>query len=84
MTQIGIAQLNKNPSMIDSFDGAVEIINRKTKEIKGIFIPIQYRDMIQKALDEIEYQKFIRNNASLITNQSNADETLLDGLQDEY
>jgi hypothetical protein len=56
MLQIGIANIAKNPSILDSLDFAIEIVNKKTKEVKGLFIPVAYRYMIQDALDEIAYQ----------------------------
>jgi hypothetical protein len=53
MIQIGIAQLNKNPAIIDT-------------------------------LEEIEYQKFLTKNHSLIDASESDDETLLDGLDTPY
>jgi len=86
MIQIGIANIAKNPAMLDTLDFAVEIVNKKTKEVKGLFIPIAYKDMIQEALDEIAYQQFLKQNASLISQKSheNEENTLLDGLDDGY
>jgi len=84
--QIGIANIAKNPAMLDTLDFAVEIVNKKTKEVKGLFIPIAYKNMIQDALNEIAYQQFLKQNASLITQEyyENEEHTLLDGLDDEY
>ncbi|CAA6813338.1 MAG: Unknown protein [uncultured Sulfurovum sp.] len=83
MVQIGIANIAKNPAILDSVDYAIEIVNKKTKEIKGLFIPIAYREMIQDALDEIAYQQFLKQNSSLLY-PIDEDDTLLDGLDDEY
>jgi len=83
MLQIGIANIAKNPSILDSLDFAIEIVNKKTKEVKGLFIPVAYRYMIQDALDEIAYQQFLKKNSSLIGNNYE-DNTLLDGIDDEY
>jgi hypothetical protein len=82
MTQVGIANIAKNPAILDGLDSAIEIVNKKTKEVKGLYIPIKYKDMIQEALNEIAYQKFLKQNASLISEKE--DETLLDGLDNEY
>jgi hypothetical protein len=84
MEQVGIAQINKNPALIDKLDSAVEIVNKKTKEVKGVFIPVKYRYMIKNILEEIEYQKFLKRNQSLFAQENTEDETLLDGLEDEY
>ena len=83
MVQIGIANIAKNPAILDNIDYAIEIVNKKTKEIKGLFIPIAYKEMIQDTLDEIAYQQFLKKNSSLIY-PIDEDDTLLDGLDDEY
>ena len=84
MMQIGIANIAKNPSILDSLDFAIEIVNKKTKDVKGFFIPIIYKDMIENVLNEIAYQKFLKENSSLISYNIEEDDTLLDGLTDEY
>ena len=81
MVNLGIAELNKNPSILNHLNEVATIINKKNKEIKGFFIPAAYRHMIQHAIDEIEYRKFSERNASLIAS-SQEDDTLLDGLDD--
>jgi len=83
MLQIGIADINKKPSIIDSLDDIAQIVNKKTKVIKGYFIPFEYKDMIQDAIEEIEYKKFKERNKDMISS-SNSDDTLLDGLDDVY
>jgi len=83
MVQIGIANIAKNPAILDNIDYAIEIVNKKTKEIKGLFIPIAYKEMIQDTLDEIAYRQFLKKNSSLIY-PIDEDDTLLDGLDDEY
>ena len=35
MVQIGIADINKTPSIIDKLDDIAQIVNKKTKVIKG-------------------------------------------------
>ena len=84
MLQIGIAEINKTPSIIDTIDGVAQIVNKKTKDVKGFFIPIQYKAMIENIIEEIEYSRFVKRNKSLIDNEKQTDDTLLDGLADDY
>ena len=83
MVQIGIADINKTPSIIDKLDDIAQIVNKKTKVVKGFFIPFQYKDMIKNAIEEIEYQKFKERNKNIIS-LSKEDDTVLDGLNDKY
>jgi coenzyme F420-reducing hydrogenase alpha subunit len=83
MVQIGIAEINKTPSIIDKLDDVAQIVNKKTKDIKGFFIPIEYKDLIEDSIKEIEYRKFLQRNKNLI-NTKNEDDTILDGLDDAY
>jgi len=83
MLQIGIAEINKKPSIIDTLDDIAQIVNKKTKVVKGYFIPFEYRDMIQDAIEEIEYKKFKERNKNMLSS-SNSDDTLRDGLDEEY
>lgn len=82
MLQVGIANIAKNPALLDGLDSAIEIVNKKTKEVKGFFIPISHKNLIQDALNEMAYQKFLKQNMSLISEKE--DDTLLDGLDDDY
>jgi len=79
MVNLGIAELNKNPSILNRLDEVATITNKKNKEVKGYFIPVAYQHIIQQAIDEIEYRKFSERNASLIA-ETAEDDTLLDGL----
>lgn len=83
MLQLGISDISKNPSLIDSIDDLVEILNKKTKEVKGVFIPKELLSNFESIFKEIEYKKFVKRNSSL-GNSSNEDDSLLDGLNDEY
>lgn len=83
MLQLGISDISKNPSLIDSVDDLVQILNKKTKEIKGVFIPKELLYNFESIFKEIEYKKFVKRNESL-KNSSNEDDTLLDGLDDAY
>jgi len=83
MLQIGIADINKKPSIIDTLNDVAQIVNKKTKSVKGYFIPFEYHDMIRDAIEEIEYQKFKQRNKDMISS-SHSDDSLLDGLDEEY
>lgn len=83
MLQLGISDISKNPGLIDKVNDLVEILNKKTKEVKGVFIPKELLADFEAIFKEIEYKKFIKRNQS-IQNISNEDETLLDGLDNEY
>ncbi len=61
------------------------IVNKQNQELKGYFIQVSCTDHIQKVIDDIEYEKFLKRNSELIkSEQLGDDETLLDGLTDEY
>jgi len=83
MLQIGISDISKNPGIIDKLDEVVEILNKKTKQVKGIFVPSAYLDNFKDVLEEIEYKKFVKRNMAL-KNSIDDEETLLDGLDDNY
>ena len=83
MLQIGISDISKNPSIIDKLDEVAEILNKKTKQVKGIFIPSMYLSSFEEVIKEIEYKKFVERNKSL-SNSFSEDDTLLDGLEDAY
>ena len=83
MIQLGISDISKNPSLIDKVDDLVEILNKKTKEVKGVFIPSEFLSHFDAVFKEIEYKKFLKRNHS-IQNKSNEDNTVLDGLDDKY
>jgi len=82
MIQIGISDISKNPSIIDKLDDIAQIVNKKSKQIKGIFIPSELLLPYQDMIDELEYQKFRKRNANIHHNNEN--DTLLDGLNNAY
>lgn len=83
MIQVGISDISKNPSMFDKMHDLAQIVNKKTSQVKGVFIPNEYLNMFQQVFEEIEYKKFVERNKSLNDNSYN-DATLLDGLDDAY
>lgn len=84
MIQVGISDISKNPSMFDKMHDLAQIVNKKTSQVKGVFIPNEYLSMFEEVFEEIEYKKFVQRNKSLNNSIDNDDETLLDGLHDEY
>lgn len=83
MLQISISDISKNPSIIDKLDDIAEVLNKKTKQVKGIFVPSHYVDNFKEILEEIEYKKFLERNVTLQDVNEN-DDTLLDGLENDY
>ena len=83
MIQVGISDISKNPSMFDKMHDIAQIVNKKTSQVKGVFIPNEYLGMFEKVFEELEYKKFVQRNMSLKDSSKN-DETLLDGLEDGY
>jgi len=83
MTQVGISDISKNPSLFDKLDDLAEVVNKKTKQVKGVFIPTMYLASFEKVFEEIEYQKFLQRNRSL-QKIIQEDQTLTDGLDDAY
>ena len=81
MLQISISDISKNPSIIDKLDDVAQILNKKTKQVKGIFIPSAYMDSFREVLEEIEYRKFVERNKTLSTMEE--DDTLQDGLDND-
>ena len=83
MTQISISDISKNPSIIDKLDDIAQVLNKKTKQVKGVFIPNELLDNFQEIFKELEYKKFIQRNRD-IKDSLEEDETLLDGVEDAY
>jgi len=83
MIQVGISDISKNPSMFDKMHDLAQIVNKKTSQVKGVFIPNEYLGMFKQVFEDIEYKKFLQRNKSLNDNSS-TDATLLDGLDDVY
>jgi len=83
MTKVGISDISKNPSLFDKLDDLAEVVNKKTNQVKGVFIPSAYLPSFEKVFEEIEYKKFLQRNASL-KNTLEEDSTLSDGLDNAY
>jgi len=83
MTKVGISDISKNPSIFDKLDDLAQVVNKKTNQVKGVFIPNSYLGMFEKVFEEIEYKKFVKRNNSL-KDSLNEDSTLKDGLNNAY
>ena len=83
MIQLGISDISKNPSLIDKVDDLIQILNKKTKKVKGVFIPNALLSNFEEIFEEIEYKKFIQRNKDL-QSLVQEDNTLLDGLDNAY
>ncbi len=80
MIELSILDINKKLATIDKIDDIVRVVNKKTHDVKGFFIPVAYKKYIEHAIQEIEYHKFLQRNRDLISNEMDgSDDTLLDG-----
>ena len=59
MVDIGIAELSKNPAILDKLDSIATIVNKKNKEVKGYFIPKSYDEYLNEVMENIEKSKKI-------------------------
>ena len=82
MIKISISEISKNPALFDSLDEIVEVMNKKTRTVKGFFVPASYSEHFRKILEEMDYQHFKNRNRSLQSEDSLEDDTLEDGLDD--
>ena len=57
MINIGIAELSKNPAILDSIEDVATIINKKNREIKGYFIPSSYHEQLKSFIQNIEKER---------------------------
>jgi len=62
MRKISISEISKKPSILDSVDGMVEVINKKSNEVKGVFISAKDLPYIKDVLEELEYKKWLKRN----------------------
>ncbi len=64
MKTISISELVKKPSILDNLDDVAEIINKKTNEVKGVFISAKDLPYIKDMIEELEYRKWYQKNAA--------------------
>ncbi len=62
MKTISISDIAKKPSVLDNVDDVIEIVNKKTNEVKGIFIGADDIPYIKEMIEEIEYRKWLKRN----------------------
>ena len=65
MKIISISDIAKKPSVLDNLDDVAQIVNKKTHEIKGVFISVKDLPYINDMLEELEYQKWYQRNKGL-------------------
>jgi len=62
MKRVSISEIVKKPSILDSVDDVIEVVNKKTNEVKGVFISAKDLPYIKDMLEEIEYRKWLKRN----------------------
>ena len=62
MKRISISEISKKPSVLDSIDGVVEIVNKKSNEVKGVFISAKDLPYIKDVIEELEYKRWLNRN----------------------
>ncbi|WP_456456129.1 hypothetical protein [Nitratifractor sp.] len=80
MVELSLSELSKNPALLDTLEEIAEVKNRKTRSIKGYFIPARFEERFRELLEELDYESFKARNRSLGLEGSFDDATLSDGL----
>ena len=65
MVELSISDISKKPSLLDDLNDVAKIVNKKTGEAKGIFIPMEESAFFKKLIEEIEYRKWLERNKGL-------------------
>ena len=68
MKRVSISEISKKPSILDDIDDVVEIVNKKTNEVKGVFISAKDLPFIKDIIEELEYRKWLKRNKGLLEN----------------
>ncbi len=68
MKTISISDIAKKPSILDDIDDVTQIVNKKTNEVKGIFISAKDMPYIKDMIEELEYRKWLKRNKGLLEN----------------
>jgi len=79
MKTISISDIAKRPSILDNLDDIAKIVNKKTNEVKGVFISSRDLPLFEKVLEELEYRKWVARNRGL----GEIDDTLFDEVREE-
>ena len=83
MIELSISDISKRPSILDNLDDIAKIVNKKTDEVKGIFISAKDLPYIKELLEELEYQKWYRKNGAGLETSQKDFSGLLDNAIDE-
>ena len=79
MVELSISDISKKPSLLDDLNDVAKIVNKKTGEAKGIFIPMEESELFKKLIKEIEYRKWLkRNKAGLMERPDFLDDVIED------
>ena len=79
MVELSISDISKKPSLLDELNDVAKIVNKKTGEAKGIFIPMEESELFKKLIEEIEYRKWLkRNKAGLMERPDFLDDVIED------
>jgi len=66
MTTLSISDIVKRPSILDEVDDLVRVVNKKTNEVKGIFINAKDLKRMERIIEELEYAKWRERNKGLM------------------
>ena len=79
MVELSISDISKKPSLLDELNDVAKIVNKKTGEAKGIFIPMEESELFKNLIKEIEYRKWLeRNKAGLMERPDFLDDVIED------
>jgi hypothetical protein len=78
MIELSISDISKKPSLLNGLKDIAKIVNKKTKEVKGVFIPFEDIKFAKDMIKEIEFQKWYQRNKGLLEVEENYDELFED------
>ncbi len=62
MKRVSISEIVKKPSILDSVDDVIEVVNKKTNEVKGVFISAKDLPYVKDMIEELEYRRWLKRN----------------------
>jgi hypothetical protein len=69
MKEIGISEISRNPALFNR-DEIYEIIDKKSRKSKYIAIPSRFFPLIEKAIEEIEYARWLQRNREALEEEN--------------
>jgi len=66
MVEISISDISKRPSILDNLEDIAKIVNKKSDEVKGLFIPFEESEVFRKLIEEIQYRQWLKRNSGLL------------------